>query len=226
MNSGKQGASKAHSRLSNGSVGANFAFRRIQNLLRGTCSENGLGANSSKYLLQLEQILANICTNWRKYLLPIANPLICQNGMEEPPKCFILRLNFQNFLWVVPQTPLPSKCHGRAAKMHHFKVQISKFLGGCPPKPSHLPAQNGMEEPPNCTNLRLKFPGDGPQAPLSTYPLQNGIEELPKYTIKFLGLIFQNFLGVAAQTPSHLPTQNGIEESPKCTILRLKCQKF
>ncbi len=34
-------------RLFNGSVGVNFALRRTQNLLRGTCSENGHGANES-----------------------------------------------------------------------------------------------------------------------------------------------------------------------------------
>ncbi len=39
-----------YSRLSNGSVGANFALRTTQNLLRGTCSKNGLGANQSKSL--------------------------------------------------------------------------------------------------------------------------------------------------------------------------------
>ncbi len=44
--------SQFQARLSNGSVGANFVLRITQNLLRGTCSENGLGANQSKYLLQ------------------------------------------------------------------------------------------------------------------------------------------------------------------------------
>ncbi len=59
-------------RLSNGSVRANFVLHRTQNLLRGTCSENGVGANQSKYFLS------------------VSNPLICQNDMEEYQKCTIL----------------------------------------------------------------------------------------------------------------------------------------
>ena len=42
---GTSGGPRHCTRLSNGSVGANFALRRAQNLLRGICSENGLGAN-------------------------------------------------------------------------------------------------------------------------------------------------------------------------------------
>ncbi len=120
-------------RLSNGSVGANFALRRTQNLLQGTCSENGLGANEIKFLLQQSKYL--LCgSNRSKYLLPVANPLICQNDMEEPPKCTILTLNIRNSLGVAPRTP--SKWYGTAPKMHHFKVKISKFPGG---RPTHIP---------------------------------------------------------------------------------------
>ena len=70
----------------------------------------------------LEQIRANICSSWSKYLLPVANPLICQNDMEETPKVTILRLIFRNFLGVATQTPhlLLSKWYGRAPKVHHF----------------------------------------------------------------------------------------------------------
>ncbi len=114
----------------------------------------------------LEQIRANICSNWSKYLLPVANPLICQNDMEEPHKFTILRLNFQNFLGVALQTPhlLPSKWYGKVPKLDHLKVKIPKFPGGWPPT-SHLPPQNGMEEPPKCTIIRSKFRGGGPQTP-------------------------------------------------------------
>ncbi len=93
-------------RLSNGSPGANFAFRRTQNLLRGTCSENGLGANQSKYLLQWEQIFA--------------------------PSSKSLDL---------------SKWYGRAPKMHHFKVKISKFPGGGPPDPPPTPLKMVWKRP-------------------------------------------------------------------------------
>ncbi len=72
-------------------------------------------------------------SNWSKYLLLVANPLICQNGIGEPPKCTILSLIFQNSLGMAPQTfhPCTSKWYWRAPKIHHFKVHISKFPGGC-----------------------------------------------------------------------------------------------
>ncbi len=93
----------------------------------------------------LEQIRANICSkranissNWNKYLHPVANPLICQNDMEEPQKCTISRLNILNFLGVATQTPLPtpSKRYGRATKTHHFKLKFQNFLGVPPPEPT------------------------------------------------------------------------------------------
>ncbi len=93
-------------RLSNGSVGANFALHRTQNLLRGTCSENVLGANQRKYLLQQS-----------KYLLPVANSLICQNGMEQHPKRTMLRLIFE-----------PTCAYARWALMHQV---LSVCLSVC-----------------------------------------------------------------------------------------------
>ncbi len=95
-----------HARLSNGSVGANFVLHRTQNLLQGTCSENGLGANQSKYLLQQSKYLLQ----QSKYLLQLEQ--ICAPSSKSLDR---------------------SKWFGIAPKMHHFNVKYSKFPGGGPP---------------------------------------------------------------------------------------------
>ncbi len=89
----------------------------------------------------LEQIRQNICSNWSIYLLPKANPLICQNGMEEPLKCTILRLKFQNFLTYSPQNGMEElpKCTKRS--------QFQNFLGVTPKTPQGPPNRREMPLP-------------------------------------------------------------------------------
>ena len=74
-----------------------------------------------------------------KYLLPVSNPLICQNDMEEPPKCTILRLQFQNF-WGWPPEPPPTPQNGMEAapKYTILRSKFQHFLG-LPPDPPPNP---------------------------------------------------------------------------------------